>query len=768
MTVHATRRPKAFAADRSRERTPCICSVQVGASASRWGLVMPSDRIAGRLAPFAMVAFIAYVLSFAFGTTPKIAPLILSAGLTVLALGLPLCFRPGRMPRVLRLALPGACLVAVALLRWSAGGQLSGYGPLFMLPVLWVALYGSSAELAAALMVLVATLLTSASLVGAGAFAPAELRRTLLVVAVASFTGISVHRLVSAVRAKAMALREQTAALRDAERRARSARDLFAGVLRAATECAIIATDPDGIITVFNEGAQRMLGYDAGEMVGRRGLAALHLAREVAQRASQLGLEPCFEVFAEAPRYGIAETREWTYVRRDRCHLPVAATMTAMRNPNDEVTGFIVIATNITARRMEQARTRAIIATQAEIASAGHELNTVMERIAARALSLTGAAGATVEVPDRDEMVCALAAGSLASFVGMRLDRAGSLSGLCLAEKRILSSEDAALDPRVDRDSCHQFGARSMVAVPLRHKETVQAVLKVVAPLAHAFSESDIETLELLANLMGAALAHAEDYVRLAEANSRLLELDRLKDGFVATASHELRTPMASIIAYTEMLHDGDGGPLTPDQERMVSAVGRNSRRLLGLIEDLLALSEIESGALKTRRAPTELRPLVEAVGEALRPTAEAASVDLQVEAGDDVGTILADAAQLDRALMNVVANAIKFSIPSGRVDLRATRRGALVEIGVTDRGIGIAPQDQERMFERFFRAAGARERAIPGTGLGLAIVKEIVTRHGGEVSLESKLGEGTRVTLRLPAAAPDATADQVNIAATT
>ena len=718
---------------------------------------MAFDGIAGRIAPFAGIAFVAYALSFALGTDPRIVPLTLSAGLTVAALALPLCFPRDRVPRMLGVALPLACFPAIALLGWSAGGTVSGYGPLFGLPVLWLALYGNEAALVSGLLALAATLLVSDALLGAVAFGSGELRRTLLLMAVSSVTGISIKRLVNEVRAQAAALQSQTSALRATERRALTARDLFAGVLRAATEYTIIATDPEGAITVFNEGAERMLGYRAEEMVGRRALDSLHVEEEVACRAAALGLEPSFEVFAEAPRFGIAETREWTYVRRDGSRLPVAATMTAMRDPQEAVTGFIVIATNITARRMEQARTRAIIATQAEIASAGHELSTVMQRIAARAISLTGASGATVEVAEGHEMVCALAAGSLASVAGFRHSRAGSLSGACVAEGRILSSEDVEADARVDREACRRAAVRSMVVVPLRHKETIQAVLKVVAPLPHAFSESNVETLELLANLMGAALAHADDYARLAEANSRLLELDRLKDAFVATASHELRTPLASIIAYAEMLGDGDGGPLTPHQEQMVYAVERNSRRLRALIEDLLVLSQIEAGVLRTRPAPTDVRPMVEAVGEALAPTARAAAVELQVSVADDVGTLLADAGQLDRALMNVVANAIKFSLPGGTVEVTATRVEDSLQIEVVDRGIGIAPGDQARLFERFFRAASARERAIPGSGLGLAIVKEIIERHGGEVALRSKLGAGTRVTLRLPTGVAEA-----------
>jgi PAS domain S-box-containing protein len=712
---------------------------------------MPSPRSAGRTAPFAAVAFLSYVLSVALGQPLHYVPFALSALLTAGALGLPMCLPRTRLPRGLRSVLPVVCLVAIGLLRVSAGGSVSGYGPLFILPILWLALYGNNLELAVGFASLLATLVGSDAVAGASELATAELRKTLLFLAVAMVTGISVKRLVNEIRRQTRQREAQAVTLRDAERRTREARDLFAGILSAATEYAIIATNPEGIITVFNEGAERMLGYRAAGLVGVRSLEALHLGSEVDERASELGIEPGLEVFVEAARYGIAETRDWTWVRRDGRHVPVSETVTAMYGPEGELTGFIVIAADTTLRRMEQARTRAIIASQAEIASAGHEAGIVMERIADRALRLTGASGATVEIAEDDAMVYALATGTLAGLAGTRVPRAGSLSGLCLAEERVQSCEDTGLDPRVDHSALGHLGARSLVVVPLRHQGAMLAVLKVVSARHHAFTDTHIETLELLANLMGAALAHASDYARVAEANARLVELDRMKDAFVATVSHELRTPMSSIIAYTEMLSDGDAGELTGPQRHMVEAVARNSGRLRSLIEDLLTVSQIEAGVFKLRREDTDVRQLLEGVAAALAPAAQEASIKLQVDIPDDAGAVLADPRALDRALMNVLANAIKFSLPGGEVELTGRRCSAVVEIAVTDRGIGIGPEDQSRVFERFFRASSGEERAIPGSGLGLSIVKEIVESHGGQVRLESILGEGTTVTVRLP-----------------
>jgi signal transduction histidine kinase len=235
----------------------------------------------------------------------------------------------------------------------------------------------------------------------------------------------------------------------------------------------------------------------------------------------------------------------------------------------------------------------------------------------------------------------------------------------------------------------------------------------------------------------------------------RLVEVDRLKDSFIATVSHELRTPLTSIIGYTEMLADGDAGELTPQQAKMIATVRRNSQRLLAQVENLLTASMIEAGGFASRPSRVDVGALIAGVEDALLPAAETASLTMRVDVADDVGAIHADPGQLDRALVNVVSNAIKFSPPGGRVALAARRVSRAVEITVADEGPGIPFEDQPRLFDRFFRTAAAEDRAIPGAGLGLAIVKEIVDSHRGEIELHSTPGVGTQLTLRLPIGRP-------------
>jgi len=231
-----------------------------------------------------------------------------------------------------------------------------------------------------------------------------------------------------------------------------------------------------------------------------------------------------------------------------------------------------------------------------------------------------------------------------------------------------------------------------------------------------------------------------------------LEELDRIRSDFVAAVSHELRTPLTNIIGEVELLEDGDRGELTSCQAHGVDVINRNGQRLFALIEDLLTLTEVESGSLVLHREPTPVAALVQDVGNRMAPAAEAKSVTLEIDYGTQAGVIVADPVQLDRVLQNLLNNAVKFTPPGGSAALHVTRVGDDVEFRVSDTGVGIPEEEQVRLFTRFFRSSVATRLAIQGTGLGLVIVKRIVEAHGGSVSIASTPGVGTTVTIRLPA----------------
>jgi PAS domain S-box-containing protein len=236
----------------------------------------------------------------------------------------------------------------------------------------------------------------------------------------------------------------------------------------------------------------------------------------------------------------------------------------------------------------------------------------------------------------------------------------------------------------------------------------------------------------------------------LAEQNERLRELDRLKDEFIALVSHELRTPLTSIHGYLELLLDGGAGDLSQDQERFLSVVERNSKRLMQLVGDLLFMAQVEAGKLALDLEEVQLRELVGECLEGARPIADDRGIELVAEI-EETPSMLGDRSRLSQVLDNLISNALKFTPSSGRVSVRISSAGDEVVVEVEDTGVGIPSGEQDRLFERFFRSSTASEQAIPGTGLGLTIAKAIVERHEGSIAIESTEGVGTTVRVRLP-----------------
>jgi signal transduction histidine kinase len=239
------------------------------------------------------------------------------------------------------------------------------------------------------------------------------------------------------------------------------------------------------------------------------------------------------------------------------------------------------------------------------------------------------------------------------------------------------------------------------------------------------------------------------DISRQKRVEDELRELDRLKGEFVATVSHELRTPLTSISGYAELLLMSD---IEEQQRKMIEVIDRNSRRLLTLVEDLLTLSRVDSGALARMDEDVDLSELIGAAASVLSPALDAAGVRVEAEVAPELPTVLGNRSQLERVLLNLMSNALKFSDSGAAITVRANLVDDDVEFSVEDTGMGIPADEHPQLFTRFFRTAEARRRAIQGTGLGLAVVREIVERHHGVVSVRSALGEGTTMTVSLPA----------------
>jgi signal transduction histidine kinase len=229
-------------------------------------------------------------------------------------------------------------------------------------------------------------------------------------------------------------------------------------------------------------------------------------------------------------------------------------------------------------------------------------------------------------------------------------------------------------------------------------------------------------------------------------------ESDRLVDEFVALISHELRTPLTSIIGYLELtLEDGN---LTEEQRGYLDVVDHNADRLLQLVDDLLFVAQLEAGQLEVRPSELDLAAVAhKAVAEA-QPRAAANGIALTCDA-DAAVPLEADKGRMFRMLDKLVSNAIKFTPAGGEVRVSVSNADGVVRLEVADTGIGIAADDQDRLFERFFRASTVVEQHFPGTGLGLYIGRAIVEAHGGSITVCSEPGEGASFSVALPVAVP-------------
>lgn len=269
--------------------------------------------------------------------------------------------------------------------------------------------------------------------------------------------------------------------------------------------------------------------------------------------------------------------------------------------------------------------------------------------------------------------------------------------------------------------------------------------------------------------------AMADAFAQLEEKNQRLAalveklqEVDQIKSAFLATVSHELRTPLTSVIGYSEMLVEGLAGPLNDEQTDYLRTILAKADQLLQIITGILDVSLIESGSLRIRQEPLALADVVGRVFEAQGATADKSGVALVREVDSGLPKVYGDRQKLYQIVAHLVTNAIKFSPRGGKVEVSAdlgpmrhqeelatfsSSSGALegVRLTVRDAGIGIAPEKLAHIFEPFFQVDSSSTREYGGTGLGLTLVKSYAEAHGGEVWVDSSLGEGSAFTVTLP-----------------
>jgi signal transduction histidine kinase len=312
---------------------------------------------------------------------------------------------------------------------------------------------------------------------------------------------------------------------------------------------------------------------------------------------------------------------------------------------------------------------------------------------------------------------------------------------------------ETASDPKIGHilKVVEKEGFHGFLAAPLEAKNELLGIVCLMYRRNEPVSESSVPTLRALCDQVALVMRNIQYNEELARKNDELTHLDQLKSDFMATMSHELRTPLTSIIGYSDMLLSGMTGELNDKQAGFVDSILHGGESLLNLINDVLDLTKIEAGRLELNRESVDLRAALLGVLPVIKPRAQDKRIRISTFLPTDLPLVAADPGKLNQILLNLLTNGIKYTHENGSVSVEARTIGDMVEIWVNDTGIGIAREDQAKVFQRFTQIDSSATRSQGGTGLGLAIVKELVELHGGVIRLQSKLGKGSSFIFTMP-----------------
>ena len=236
----------------------------------------------------------------------------------------------------------------------------------------------------------------------------------------------------------------------------------------------------------------------------------------------------------------------------------------------------------------------------------------------------------------------------------------------------------------------------------------------------------------------------------LNEANAKLRELSEMREEFLALTTHDLRSPLTVISGVISFFTSGRLGELSPEQQNMVAMMERNTQSLIELVNDLLDASKLESGTMRLEAAAIDIRSVIDELRETMLPMAKEKEIELVETFPDNLPRVEADRTKLRRILVNLLSNALKFTPKGGRVEVSAEQLDGRVSIAVSDTGVGIAPEDVARLFDKYEQARSRATRGEKGTGLGLYITKQLVELHGSRIKVKSEVGRGSTFSFTL------------------
>ena len=506
----------------------------------------------------------------------------------------------------------------------------------------------------------------------------------------------------------------------DAETKMEREHDQLVQLLRAASQVSIVSTDPQGIITIFNEGARRLLGYDPEEVIGLMSPGIFHLESEVVQRGRDLsasigGTIEGFDVFIAIPKFLGSETREWTYVRKNGTQFPVSLVVTCVRDFSGEITGFLGIATDLSQIRqveMSLRQNESLLEETSEVARLG----------------------------------------------GWQLDLE-SKEVLWSAQTRRIHEVDSDFVPTLESAlSFYPGAARRKIEHALEEASTKGVRTKVIVPLVTALGNEILVSVlgrpeiieEKIVTLHGTiqdVTTEHQQQLLLQEITKNALSADRAKSEFLGVMSHELRTPLNGILGFSDILLQER--QISPDVRDKINIIQSSGQSLLRILEDILEFTRVEGGGLKLQTIPFSLSELAWKAIRLVETGAKEKNLQLFVLLRENVPcTVLGDPERIQQVLLNLLRNAVKFT-DTGTVTLRvslASQEGDYFRIHfeVEDTGAGIPENEREKIFLPFTQGDSSLSRKYDGIGMGLTIANRLLEKMGSSISLESQVGKGS------------------------
>jgi PAS domain S-box-containing protein len=522
-------------------------------------------------------------------------------------------------------------------------------------------------------------------------------------------------------------------------RREESERARMAAIVEASAD-AIYSYSLDGQVNSWNPSAERLYGYTAEEMVGAK----------ITRIAPPDGPDDASSIIERIREGERLEHYETTRVAKGGRTVEVALTVSPVRDETGRIVEAAVTARDIsqqkrieTYRRSQYEATRLLAESPEPVA----EIPRLLAILGQGAGWPCGAlwyrdgadrrfrCAAVWENPATGSSTCPFEEGEPFDLEATAPEGVSWL--------RLDSGSDDVSVPGCDR--ARAAGMRTALWVPVTIDGIVLGAVELMTRRSLERQEELIATTSAVSSLL-------TELMRRRHAES---EAERLKDEFFGMVSHEMRTPLTSIIGYTELLGEFEAERLSDQGRGFLEVIERNARREMRLVGDLLALVRIEGGSFTIEPEPTDFAQVAREAADAAAPRAEQGRVKLTATL-DPVPTSLADPHRLGQVVDNLLSNAIKFTPEDGTVDLRLTRAGDTAVLEVEDTGIGIPADEQEKLFDRLYRASSATERHIQGLGLGLTITKAIVEAHGGTISVASEENVGTTFRVELPLKPPE------------